>query len=111
MLSVSFGDGNTQCGNMGDRFKTHISGEDAQIMHWLSPLEPNKRPQGVQTDRFDGVGDWLLETEEFREWRGNEDGADKTVLFCSGNPGVGKTYLRYGRDSLEEANTADNQKY
>jgi hypothetical protein len=39
-------------------------------MRWLSPLEPNNRHQGVRTDRFDGVGDWLLETSEFREWRG-----------------------------------------
>ena len=47
----------------------------------------------MRTDRFDGVGDWLLETSEFQEWRSSEDGADKAVLFCSGNPGVGKTYL------------------
>ena len=63
-------------------------------MRWLSPLEPNKRYQGVRMDRFDGVGDWLLDTREFREWRGSEGGADEAVLFCSGNPGVGKTYLR-----------------
>ena len=94
MQSVTFGDGNANCGNISGSFNTYMSDEDAQIMHWLSPLEPNKRHQGVQTDRFDGVGDWLLETEEFREWRGSEDAADKTVLFCSGSPGVGKTYLR-----------------
>ena len=94
-LLVSFGDGNTKCGNMKDCFNTYISDEDAQIMRWLSPLEPNKRHQGVRTDRFDGVGDWLLQMGEFREWRGGEDGADKGVLFCSGNPGVGKTYLWY----------------
>ena len=63
-------------------------------MRWLSPLEPNNRHQGVRTSRFVGVGDWLLETSEFREWRGDEDRAEKAVLFCSGNPGVGKTYLR-----------------
>ena len=28
------------------------------------------------------------------EWRGGEGGADNSVLFCSGNPGVGKTFLR-----------------
>jgi len=63
-------------------------------MHWLSPLEPNKRHRGVRTDRFDGVGNWLLETREFREWRSSDGGAGKAVLFCSGSPGVGKTYLR-----------------
>jgi len=63
-------------------------------MHWLSPLEPNTRHQGVRTDRFDGAGGWLLDTSEFREWRRGEGGANEAVLFCSGNPGVGKTYLR-----------------
>jgi len=66
------------------------SDEDAQIIHWLSPLEPNNRCQGMRTDRLDGLGDWLLETSEFREWRGSEGGADKAVLFCSGNPGVAR---------------------
>ena len=62
-------------------------------MRWLSPIEPENRHHGVRTDRFEGVGDWLFETSEFREWRG-EGGAEKAVLFCSGNPGVGKTHLR-----------------
>ena len=70
------------------------SEENARIMYWLSPLEPNTRHQTVRNDRFNGVGDWLLETCEFREWRESRGGADKAVLFCPGNPGVGKTYLR-----------------
>ena len=94
MQSVSIGDGNANCGNISGSFNTYMSDEDTQIMRWLSPLEPNKRHQGVRTNRFVGVRDWLLETSEFREWRGGGDGADKAVLFCSGNPGVGKTYLR-----------------
>ena len=96
MQSVSFGDGNANCGNIiNSNFNTfNLSNEDAQIMHWLSPLEPSNRHQAVRTDRFEGVGDWLLETREFREWRGSGDGADKAVLLCPGNPGVGKTYLR-----------------
>ena len=97
--SVSLGDGNTGCGNTIGCFNTgntniYKSDEDVQVMRWLSPLEPNNRHQSVRNERFDGVGDWLLETSEFREWRGSEGGAEKAVLFCSGNPGVGKTYLR-----------------
>ena len=97
MVSVNLGDSNENAGNFAGCFNnTNIykSDEDAQIMRWLSPLEPKHRHQSVRDDRFDGVGDWLLETSEFREWRGSEDGTDKAVLFCSGNPGVGKTYLR-----------------
>ena len=96
MYSVNIGDGNAHCGNIIGSFNNTFnnSDEDAQIMRWLSPLEPNSRHQDVRTDRFGGVGDWLLEMREVREWRGRENGADKAVLFCSGDPGVGKTYLR-----------------
>jgi len=93
--SVRVGDGSVDCGNIINSFNTfYKSDEDEQIMRWLSPLVPRNRHQGVRTERFDGIGDWFLETGEFREWRGSEGGADKAVLFCSGNPGVGKTYLR-----------------
>ena len=90
------GDGNTSCSNIIGSFNNIIykSDEEAQILRWLSPLEPTNRHQSVRTDRFDGVGDWFLETREFREWRGSAGGANKAVFFCSGNPGVGKTYLR-----------------
>ena len=63
-------------------------------MRWLCPLEPGNRHDSVRINRFEGVGNWVLETSEFREWRGGEGGVDKAVLFCSGDPGVGKTYLR-----------------
>ena len=82
--STTFGDNNANCGNtIGSYNKTvYKSDEDAQIARWLSPLELSNRHQGIRTDRFDGVGDWLLETRELREWRGNDAGADKAVLFC-----------------------------
>ena len=92
---VKFGEGNVNCGNIIGSYNTiYKSDEGAQIMRWLSPLEPGIRHDGVRTSRFEGVGDWLLEASEFREWKGDEGGADKAILFCSGNPGVGKTYLR-----------------
>ena len=93
--SIKFGDGNANCGNFTHSFNTtYKSDEDGQIMRWLSPLEPGNRHHGVRTNRFEGIGDWLLETNEFQEWIDSEGGADKAVLLCSGNPGVGKTYLR-----------------
>ena len=94
--SIKFGDHNENCGNTIGSYNTTVykSDEDAQILRWLSPIEPNTRHQGVRDDRFDGVGDWILEASEFREWRGGKGGSDKAVLFCSGNPGVGKTFLR-----------------
>src|SRR5207302_4606501 len=70
-LSVKVGDGNENSGNIIGSFNKVVnkSGEDAQIMLWLSPLEPRNRHQSVRDDRFDGVGDWLLETSEFLEGR------------------------------------------
>jgi len=74
-------------------FVTEIDAENRQILQWLSPLEPQKRHQGVRIGRLDGVGNWALETAEFRKWS-EEDGCGDPVLFCYGNPGVGKTFLR-----------------
>ena len=76
-------------------FVSEIDKEGRRILQWLSPLEPQLRHQGVQTERLDGVGNWVLETSEFRKWRDTEDGYAEPVLFCYGDPGVGKTYLRY----------------
>jgi len=94
--SVNFGDNNTNCNNTIGSYNTTVyqSDEDARIMHWLSPLETGNRHHGVRTSRFDGIGNWLFETREWREWRGGEGGAGGAVLFCSGDPGVGKTYVR-----------------
>ena len=96
MLSVSMGDRNVHSGNITSSFNNYVykSDEDAAIMYWLSPLEPHNRRQSVRTERFGGVGSWLLEVQEFREWRGGEGETGDPVLFCSGNPGVGKTHLR-----------------
>ena len=75
-----------------------IADNRSQILTWLSPLEPRLQHQDIQNRRVEGVGEWLLQTEEFRFWyagAGNEGGEDdNAVLFCYGNPGVGKTYIR-----------------
>ena len=70
--------------------------EQSQILTWLSPLEPRLRHQNIQDRRVENVGEWLLQTEEFRSWCASEGGeSDDAVLFCYGDPGVGKTYIRY----------------
>ena len=73
-----------------------VGDERSEVLAWLSPLEPQRRHQDIQTHRVDQVGDWLLQTEEYRNWvdgiRGSE--SDGSALFCYGDPGVGKTYIR-----------------
>lgn len=63
-------------------------------MCWLSIPEQNNRYQSARTERFDSVGNLLLETSEPREWRCCQDGSDKVILFCSGDPGVDETYMK-----------------
>ena len=92
--------GNTNSFNALTNYNNIVNisaGPDAErqkILQWLSPLEPQKRHEGVRTDRLNNVGNWVLEINEFRKWRDTEDGCAEPVLFCYGNPGVGKTYLR-----------------
>jgi len=70
--------------------------ERDKILAWLSPLEPRIRHHDIRAHRVEHVGDWLLQTEEYRNWfdgiRGGESGG--SALFCYGDPGVGKTHIR-----------------
>jgi len=102
--NVNFGSSNVDCGNVNSYNTITLNSkaitvnktddEDNQIKQWLSSLEPRLRHQSVQADRVNGVGGWLLEREEFREWGGSQGVPDKAVLFCYGDPGVGKTHIR-----------------
>ena len=73
-----------------------VTNDRSEILTWLSPLEPNKRHEGLKERRVEKVGDWLLRTEQFQSWRsGTGQGeSQKATIFCSGNPGVGKAYIR-----------------
>jgi len=71
-----------------------VADDRAGILAWLSPMEPRLRHRDIQDQRVEDVGEWLLETEEFKSWYAGS-GLDNAVLFCYGNPGVGKTYIRY----------------
>ena len=91
------------CGNVTDSYNQvwnncdiSIADEKRAVLEWLSPLEPRERHQVIGMDRIPGVGDWLLITNEFTQWNQGGDGTANPVLFCYGDPGVGKTYLRYG---------------
>lgn len=87
--------GTANCSNVASNNKTIVADEKAQILAWLSPLEPQARHQDIRTRRLNGVGEWALRTREFLNWRKCEDSSvDPTLLFY-GDPGVGKTYIRY----------------
>ena len=67
-----------------------------QLLTWLSPLDPSSRHRDIQERRVNDIGEWLIETEEFRRWCGlGRAGQDESaILFCYGDPGVGKTFIR-----------------
>ena len=73
-----------------------VTNDRSNILAWISPLDPKLRHQDIQDRRIESIGEWLLQTEEFRSWHAASggDGSDNTVLFCYGDPGVGKTYIR-----------------
>jgi len=73
-----------------------VADDRSNILAWLSPLDPKLRHRDIQDHRVENIGEWLLQTEEFRRWRAGSEGgeSDKEVLFCYGDPGVGKTYIR-----------------
>ena len=65
------------------------------ILAWLSRLEPSIQHQDIQAHRADGVGDWVLQTEEYQNWIADIPGkSDGSALFFYGGQGVGKTYIR-----------------
>ena len=71
------------------------AGERAEILAWLSPLDPWIRHHDIRDHRVEHVGDWLLRTEEYQNWVHGIPGgeSDNSALFCYGGPGVGKTYI------------------
>ena len=81
-----------------------IAAEDqSKILAWLSPLEPKLRHKDIQDRRVENIGEWVLVIEEFKSWYASsgESGSDNAILFCYGDPGVGKTFIRYqGRISV-----------
>ena len=70
--------------------------ERSNILAWLSPLDPRVRHQVIQDRRVENVGKWLLRIEAFGSWRADVGGCESNnaVLFCYGDPGVGKTFIR-----------------
>ena len=87
---------NTASFNTTNNINLIVTDGQPNILAWLSPLDPKLRHQDIRDRRVEGVGEWLLQTEKFSSWHAGSggDGINDVVLFCYGDPGVGKTYIR-----------------
>ena len=93
--SINCGNVTASYNNTWNNCDISVTDERRHILKWLSPLAPRLRHRDVRRSRVEGVGDWVLQTEEFIDWNNGEDGVVSPVLFCYGDPGVGKTHIRY----------------
>ena len=90
---------NTNSFNTTNSYNVHnvsnhyVVDQRSKILDWLSPLEPHIRHQDIRNSRVADVGDWLLQTDEFRSWcDGGEEESNNATPPCYGSPGAGKTY-------------------
>ena len=81
--------------NVSNNFNLSVADEESKVLAWLSPLEPRVRHHDIRAQRVENVGDWLLQTKEYRYWcNGSEkDESYYAGLFCYGHPGVGKSFI------------------
>lgn len=62
------------------------------LLHWISPLNPSYRQSffAARSRRYKGTCDWLLERQEYMNWRDLDQDMN---LVVSGPAGAGKTVL------------------
>ncbi|KAH0551173.1 hypothetical protein GP486_007496, partial [Trichoglossum hirsutum] len=67
----------------------HHDREHDTILNWLTSIDYASRQSDLITRCQEGTGEWLLRSNEFREWVDQ----DKRTIFCPGIPGAGKTMI------------------
>jgi Cdc6-like AAA superfamily ATPase len=60
-----------------------------EILEWLTPIDYAPEQDNFIKRRQPGTGQWLLDSQEFHDWLKTSG----QILFCPGDPGVGKTIL------------------
>ena len=66
--------------------------EDQDFLGQISTLDFTSMQKEAYSKRYGGTGQWVLESLEFQTWFKSENG-QHSVLWCPGNPGVGKTVV------------------
>jgi Cdc6-like AAA superfamily ATPase len=63
--------------------------EEQRIRNWLSPLNFVAQQKAVYESHCPGTGARFLQSKQFDTWKRSP----KSILWCRGAPGAGKTYL------------------
>ncbi|ETS85826.1 hypothetical protein PFICI_03851 [Pestalotiopsis fici W106-1] len=66
-----------------------IRQENREILEWLTPLDTAAQQADFISQRQEGTGQWLLDSNEYIKWKATKG----EILFCHGIPGAGKTIL------------------
>jgi len=71
-----------------------------KMLEWLSPLDlTNSRiyqDELYTTRRHAKSSTWILRDPGFNVWRHSMPHSPSSILWCKGDPGTGKTIIRYG---------------
>ncbi|KAI0259996.1 hypothetical protein BC834DRAFT_961477 [Gloeopeniophorella convolvens] len=59
-----------------------------RLLEWLSPPDPSMNHNETRSRHYDGTSTWLVNSSAFLEWKANG-----SLLWISGKPGAGKTFL------------------
>ena len=71
-----------------DQVERRDEGRIKSILEWLSPLTFDQKQRDIISKRTAGTAQWVLDSPEFMGWyKSSSEG----VLWCPGDPGVGKT--------------------
>ncbi|KAG8830164.1 hypothetical protein FRC17_005292 [Serendipita sp. 399] len=60
-----------------------------EVLQWLKAADPRTDHNAARKVHEPGTGDWLLDSEQFKTWMGE----DEKILWLNGIPGAGKTVL------------------
>jgi len=63
--------------------------EQQATLDWLTSVDYSSQQNDFIARRQEGTGEWLVELDEFQQWKNNKD----CILFCPGIPGSGKTMI------------------
>jgi len=88
----NFSNNNDNCFNTNTTTFNYTSDDRSEILGRLSPFEPRVRHRGIASRWVDGIGEWVLETEEFKRWH---NGSRKDVSY---HPTVLRWKSRSGKE-------------